>query len=58
MNKPLELKPCPFCGGTARLERPGSVMYTSLVACGSCGCLMYAQDRNGETWNRRAESKE
>lgn len=60
-NDGIELKPCPFCGGAAKLQRG----LTWLIGCDTRGCIgyrPYSLDRDYETaeeaaeaWNRRAE---
>ena len=64
---PNELKPCPFCGGKAKLYNQkviGGYDY-SYVICDSCGIrtLKYevsteycAKDKATEDWNRRTEN--
>ena len=56
-----ELKPCPFCGGEAKLEH---LSKSSMVYCLSCKASSklieyapdYASDEKAiEAWNRRAE---
>lgn len=58
---PIEIKPCPFCGGKGEL-----IMETSphvsrpryFVACSVCGCEMPRISRKTmkaiEVWNRRS----
>ena len=54
MSATDELKPCPFCGGKAKIERYTIKPY---AACTECGCSM--PDRHQtveqaiEAWNRR-----
>lgn len=59
------LKPCPFCGGKAKLETCLEREYNSLIdyyfiRCTSCGCRTgtyppeYMHEA-AERWNRRAE---
>ena len=42
----IELKPCPFCGGEAYIERMGTHRVSMLILCGECGAGM----ETGETW--------
>ena len=41
-----ELKPCPFCGGVARIEKD--------ISCYGCGATIDSR----EAWNRRAPDPE
>jgi len=56
------LKPCPFCGGEAQIERWGGhmSMYYYLITCNTCHvCLVTEPSVNAveaeaiEAWNRR-----
>lgn len=59
-----EIKPCPFCGGEAELERNaieiiglGDWANSSFVSCTQCGAAMFSFDgieSPVEAWNRRA----
>lgn len=49
----IELKPCPFCGGKARIFEMRTM---SWVKCANCGCETALLDTIKEavaTWNRR-----
>lgn len=54
-----ELKPCPFCGGTAEILRVGSARASMQIGCSFCGAFMESGDVVGLTkpedyrWNRR-----
>lgn len=53
----IELKPCPFCSGTAVLIRPGTRRQSCIVQCNWCGCRHEGPDeegRSGTAWNTRA----
>lgn len=46
------LKPCPFCGGKAKLLHVGA---GRIVKCGSCGAsTSFAAENPAKEWNRRA----
>lgn len=55
-----ELKPCPFCGGDAQMDRMGTNKVSMQISCGYCGAYM----ESGETWidensnwNQRVETE-
>lgn len=50
-----ELKPCPFCGSEAEIERRGHKGQSTIYACQDCGCrLETGEEFNfGAAWNRR-----
>lgn len=52
----VELKPCPFCGGTASIVQPGTRRQSCVVECDSCGLSHDSGDEGehcGKSWNRR-----
>ena len=59
-----ELKPCPFCGGKAKLYRDRLIgVHTSTkpwIGCTECTASMYASSavRVIEAWNRRVTDKD
>ena len=44
--KDNELKPCPFCGGEAHIDRMGTGRASMSISCEDCGTNM----ETGETW--------
>ena len=54
-----KLKPCPFCGGEAKLEA-SSAFPTYYVRCDCCGVSTLAnrQDQVVDEWNTRADDAE
>lgn len=60
--KKQTLKPCPFCGGEARLMNMG---YPHWVYCTQCGAKVHGRvigEKEGEkasidAWNRRADER-
>ena len=50
-----QLKPCPFCGGEAEVERRGTTRQSQIYVCQECGCRLETGETFGvEHWNRRA----
>jgi len=55
MNKKIDIKPCPFCGGEAKVG-----LIVSTVNCSKCGATAgeYSVGYKAiEAWNKRAENK-
>ena len=52
----MGLKPCPFCGSQATIERAGDFRKSTIYACTFCGCrLETGEERDyGTQWNKRA----
>lgn len=58
-----ELKPCPFCGGDARVQKVNAIVGVKFtVCCGNCYCmghettyLVNTREKAVEAWNRRAD---
>lgn len=52
----LELKPCPFCNGSATIERYGNASYSTIYTCDECGCRLETGEEfnHGSCWNTRA----
>lgn len=52
-----KLKPCPFCGGKARLVPYGDEHYfvscTNIKCCATAGRHMQNKDEAIKAWNRR-----
>lgn len=52
MSGETELKPCPFCLGSARtIATSQSIAGVDMVMCNGCGCRFYGA--NAEKWNLR-----
>lgn len=67
MKDKIELKPCPFCGGEARLEKDYDGGWSAFVMCDKClartglisANIRYcANDKAIEVWNNRVSGKE
>lgn len=56
MSDSVELKPCPFCGGEAEIERYGTPRQSTIVCCTDCGCTIEGPEEfaHGRQWNTRA----
>lgn len=58
-----ELKPCPFCGGNAKLmtyKTPtfGEVFYVACRVCGNETKVKLADEEAIEAWNRRVDNEQ
>ena len=60
----MELKPCPFCGGTAEIKFGPMYEYV-YVACEICGASTHTKERSvkycatdeaAKAWNRRVNN--
>lgn len=49
-----DLKPCPFCGGEAEIERQGTARQSTIYNCTNCGCRL----ETGETWQAPSQWNE
>lgn len=49
------LKPCPFCGGKASIERKGDRRMSTIYSCDWCGCSLETGEEwdHGKAWNTR-----
>lgn len=59
-----QLKPCPFCGGNARIETVTTAMEKEprfRVRCSKCWCEtswdFWSEDDAAEAWNKRGNDK-
>ena len=60
MTEEIKLKPCPFCGGEAKLWFFGNGAWFATCGCGDCDVKPKTFFRStpqeaAEIWNRRAE---
>lgn len=55
MELEIELKPCPFCQGSASIERLGDRRQSTIYSCDWCGCTLETGEEwgHGEQWNNR-----
>lgn len=65
--KDIELKPCPFCGGEAELNKSFTNNWSAYVMCSDCSARTAlfvqsidwcANDEAVKAWNRRVSDKE
>lgn len=58
----LKLKPCPFCGGIAKLNAPGYEYYSpcwcKCTQCGAEGPTKVSELEAEKGWNERAQENE
>lgn len=55
-----ELKPCPFCGGDAQIDRMGTNKVSMQISCGYCGAYMESGENwidENSNWNQRVETE-
>lgn len=50
-----DLRPCPFCAGSAKFERKGTSKQSTIVACTNCGGRLESNEiwSRGQAWNTR-----
>jgi hypothetical protein len=50
-----ELLPCPFCGGSASIERYGNARQSTIYQCDNCSCSLETGEEwgHGRMWNAR-----
>lgn len=66
MNNTFDLKPCPFCGGSASpyfdpegVEDTMGRKWAYVITCNKCAAssgLCFSMEKAMEVWNRRARS--
>jgi Lar family restriction alleviation protein len=51
-----KLKPCPFCGGSASIERYGDRIQSTIYRCDECSCRLETGEEwdHGKIWNSRS----
>jgi hypothetical protein len=56
----IELKPCPFCGYPAKIERRGDHRQSTIYQCQGCNCSLETGEEwgHGTRWNDRAQLPE
>lgn len=54
-----KLKPCPFCGGEAKIERIAeeqeTLYYAMCICCCATNGAYHSKEKAAAAWNRRAE---
>lgn len=53
-----DLKPCPFCGGEAQIERVGDRRQSTIYSCLDCGCCLETGENHNQIpdrWNERTD---
>lgn len=56
MTDKITLKPCPFCGEKASIERVGDRRQSTIYSCDGCGCRLETGEEwgHGGGWNKRS----
>lgn len=55
-NEPnIYLKPCPFCGGVARMTLYGTDYLAECTCCDASACSGDTKERAAAVWNNRVE---
>lgn len=52
-----ELKPCPFCGGTAYIHELSDRLYIVMCDCGASSGIEGTEKEAAAAWNRRADDE-
>jgi hypothetical protein len=57
-SEEITLKPCPFCGEEAEIERYGTARVSTIVTCSGCGTSKECGEEfnHGQDWNDRTEA--
>jgi len=57
-SEEITLKPCPFCGEEAEIERYGTARVSTIVTCSGCGTSKECGEEfnHGRDWNDRTEA--
>ena len=54
-SKMIELIPCPFCGGDARVKSMSQIHVIMCTSCGSMGRIEASEQEAANAWNRRSQ---
>ena len=53
----IKLKPCPFCGGEAKIVKSYYTIWAKCICCGAKSRCEENEEKAAEAWNRRAGSE-
>ena len=53
----INLKPCPFCGGQAKIFGYSHMWYVKCPACGASTACENTDKKAADAWNRRADDE-